>query len=91
MKVIWSPGARRDLEEVWRYIANDGLNAATRVENRIIDAVEGLSAFPETGRRLSGGLRRLVVAKTGHLIIYRVKADHIAIIRLWHGAREPFA
>ena len=91
MKVIWSPGARTDLEEVWRYIASDSVHAATLVENRIIDAVDGLSVFPETGRRLKGDLRQFVVAKTGYLIIYRVKADHIEIARVWHGAREPFA
>jgi toxin ParE1/3/4 len=91
LKVIWSPGARTDLEEVWRYIASDSVNAATLVENRIIDAVDGLSVFPETGRRLKGDLRQFVVAKTGYLIIYRVKADHIEIARVWHGAREPFA
>ncbi|TFW12239.1 type II toxin-antitoxin system RelE/ParE family toxin [Brevundimonas intermedia] len=91
MKIIWSPAARTDLEEVWRYIATDSVNAATLVENRIIDAVDGLSVFPETGRRLRGGLRQFVVAKTGYLIIYRVKAAHIEIARVWHGAREPFA
>lgn len=91
MKIIWSPAARTGLEEVWRYIASDSVNAATLVENRIIDAVDGLSVFPETGRRLRGDLRQFVVAKTGYLIIYRVKADHIEIARVWHGARGPFA
>jgi toxin ParE1/3/4 len=91
LKVIWSPAARTDLEEVWRYIATDSVNAATLVENRIIDAVDGLGAFPETGRRVGNGLRQLVVARTGYLIIYRVRAEHIEIARVWHGAREPFA
>lgn len=40
---------------------------------------------------MRGDLRQFVVAKTGYLIIYRVKADHIEIARVWHGAREPLA
>lgn len=90
MRVLWSPAARTDLEEVWRYVATDSVNAATLVENRIIEAVDGLTIFPETGRRLRSGLRQFVVARTRYLIIYRVKADHIEIARVWHMSRRPF-
>lgn len=50
MKILWSPAVRADLADVWRYIAADSVEMATVVENRLIDAVEGLSAFPEKGR-----------------------------------------
>ncbi|WP_395943080.1 type II toxin-antitoxin system RelE/ParE family toxin [Brevundimonas sp.] len=90
MKILWSPAARADLADIWRYVAADSIGMATVVENRLIDAVEGLSVFPEKGRPCRGGCRELVVAKTSHMIVYRVKPDRIEILRLWHGARGEF-
>jgi toxin ParE1/3/4 len=51
-----------------------------------------LLTYPEigrTGRRT--GTRELVVRRTPYLIVYRVRASMIEIVRVWHMSREPFA
>lgn len=92
MNILWSPQARADLVDVWSHIASDSPTAADAVENRLIDAIEGLADFPLQDRAgRSSDVRELVAARTPYIVIYRVRAGHLEIVRLWHGAREPFA
>jgi len=92
LRLLWSPRAQRDLDEACTYIAADNPHAATRIENRIADAVTGLPAHPRKGRaRRDGKARELVVAGTPYVIVYRIKDETIEIMRVWHTSREPFA
>lgn len=50
-QIVWSPQALRDIESVRAYIAEDSPRVAELVIGRIIQAVERLSAFPESGRQ----------------------------------------
>ena len=92
MKIVWSLPAEADLAEIWRFIAEDSPAAATDVENRIVEAVETLADFPAKGRvGKRDGTRELVVHRTSCLIVYRIEAEAIGIVRVWHTSREPFA
>ncbi len=90
MKIVWSPQAENDLEDVWRYIAQDSPRSADLVENRIIDAVSGLIDHPLQGRQTIGrDTRELIVRKTSRLIVYRVRNSRVEIVRIWHMSRDP--
>lgn len=90
MKIVWSPQAENDLEDVWRYIAQDSPRSADLVENRIIDAVSGLIDHPLQGRKTIGrDTRELIVRKASHLIVYRVRNSRVEIVRIWHMSRDP--
>ncbi len=89
MKIKWSPESEDDLADVYDYIAADNPAAARRVERRIFDAADGLSAHPNKGR--AGRLeqtRELPVAGLPYLIIYQIRPDALYIVRLIHGARQ---
>lgn len=47
--VRFTPQARRDLLEIWEYIAKDSLDAADRVASAIEDAVRLLAELPGIG------------------------------------------
>ena len=46
---LLSPQARRDLLEIWEYIAQDDLDRADRVEQNIYEAISKLVANPQLG------------------------------------------
>ena len=92
MRLEWSRRAELDLRNGIAFIANDDPRAADAVEDRVLEADSGLLTYPEigrTGRRT--GTRELVVRRTPYLIVYRVRASMIEIVRIWHMSREPFA
>ncbi|MEJ0025161.1 MAG: type II toxin-antitoxin system RelE/ParE family toxin [Rhizomicrobium sp.] len=89
MKVIWSPRAERDLDEVWEYIAADSVDTADRIVERLRSISDLLTEHPHIGR--SGRItdtRELVVTGTPYILIYRVGPDRIDIAYVLHGARK---
>lgn len=54
-KIYYSEESRRDLDEIWHYIASELQNptAAKRIVNRIMDAVDLLADFAESGSPLT--------------------------------------
>jgi plasmid stabilization system protein ParE len=91
-KIIFSPQAIADLEEVVRHIANDDPVTAVRIGKALIDRVEILENFPLLGVTYSKrpGVRKLV--SRPYLIFYRPRPEEncVDILRYRHGARiEP--
>ena len=92
MRVDWSDEALADLLDAYAFIEADNPSAAERVQDRLVQAAETLSNLPHRGREgRRAGTRELVVQQTPYLVVYTVGEQDITILRLWHGAREPFA
>lgn len=90
MRLIWSPEAITDLEDIHSYIASDNAAAADRVVATIVAAVERLlPAFQSAGRpgRIPG-TRELVVPRTLYIVPYFVDGEIINVARVYHGARD---
>jgi len=88
MKIITSERARADLEEIFEYIAGDSLQNAVAVVERVMQAIDSLSLFPNRARRgRRPGTRELVVNQTGCLILYRVGRTDVLVLRVWRSAR----
>ena len=89
MELRWTPDALDDLDEAEEYVAKDDPPAARAVAERILEAVEGLVAYPNLGR--AGRVREtreLVISGTPFLVVYRVRLDEIQVLRLLHHARR---
>jgi plasmid stabilization system protein ParE len=90
-RLIWSPAARLDLRELRAYIAESNPSAAKRFAQGVFQAVERLTAFPESGRIVPefGDTTIREVIRSPCRIVYRVKADQrlVEIVRVWHAAR----
>ncbi len=87
---FYSSEARRDLLEIWEYIALDDVDAADRVEREIQQAVSMLVRNPEAGH-----LRRDLTSKPvrfwtiySYLIIYDPDARPLEIVRILSGYRD---
>jgi toxin ParE1/3/4 len=88
MKITWAPEARRQVSEIWHYIALDDTQAADRMVIRLAAAVERLMHFPHLGKPGRQGSRELVVAGTPFIVIYRTHKEEIRIITVVHGAQR---
>lgn len=89
MKIVWAPRSRAHLEHLYTYIANDNPDAARNIVARIVDAVENLADFPESGR--AGRVphtRELVIPGTPYLVVYRVRNAVLEVIAVLHEARK---
>ncbi len=90
MKIRWLRTALRNLDEEAAYIAATDPGAARLVVARVLEAVAALAGQPAIGRpgRIPG-TRELVVPRTRYLIPYRIRADQVEILRVFHTSRKP--
>lgn len=89
MRIQWTKKAEENLLHVEKYIAESNPAAALKTVLKIIDTVEILSVHPEIGR--SGrifGTHELIISGTPYLVAYRIKMNHIEILRVLHGAMQ---
>jgi toxin ParE1/3/4 len=87
--IRWLRVALANLEAEAAYIARDSPAAASRVVAVIAAAAERLKQHPAMGRpgRVPG-TRELVIAGTPYIIPYRIRADAIEALRVFHAARR---
>ncbi len=88
MKLIWSIRARSDIERLLSYIARDNPLAADELVTSIFDSVEhNLPDNPNLGRvgRVEG--TRELVAHKNYIVVYRIGANSIEILSVYHAAR----
>ena len=91
VQVKWLTKALRKLNDEAEFIAQDNLDAAQAVVQRIHDAVDNLKVNPGLGRpgRIQG-TRELVVAGTPYIIPYRVRPrlKRVEVLRVSHASRR---
>lgn len=87
---FYSLEARRDLLEIWEFIAREDLDAADRVERKIEEAAIMLADNPELGH-----IRRDLTSKPvrfwpvySYLIIYDPEAQPLEVVRILSGYRD---
>jgi toxin ParE1/3/4 len=89
MRLRWLPRAARDVDGIWDWIAADNIDAADHFVVRLAGAIDRLSDFPESGAprpELGADARSIVVDR--YVILYRIGADSVDIVRVLHGARD---
>ena len=89
MVIKWLKKALHNVEQAHDYIARDNPQAAVRIVLKIQAAVAQLADSPYIGRpgRVEG-TKELVVLQTPYIVIYRVKATTVHIIRVLHSSRK---
>jgi plasmid stabilization system protein ParE len=90
MKLVFAAAARRDLHSIGDWIARDNPRRAVTFVDELEQHCAKLAARPHIHpvlfRREQTGLR-----KAGHgsyLILYRIAADAVEIVRVLHGAQD---
>jgi len=85
------PEVRRDLDEIWDFIAEDSSDAADKVMGNILARLDALVAFPHQGHKrpdlTSRPLRFIIVHE--YLIAYAPDEKPLWVIAVMHGRRSP--
>ncbi len=83
------PSFRGDLEEIWLYIARENTAAADKFVEDLYDRCLMLQAHPHAGLSrldIAPDCRQLVFE--GYVILYRIHASRIELVRVLHGRRK---
>lgn len=89
-KVILTPQALRDLENIHKYISVDNPTAARQFREKLFAAALSLQSFPGRGSSIKREPEIRFHLCTPYLIVYWIKAGKniVQILRFWHAARD---
>ena len=88
-RVVWAAPALDDLDDLAAYLAATEPLAASRLVDRVFQAIERLRTLPASGRRLrdlpEGAYREVIVAPCR--VIYRADGAVVHIVHVTRGER----
>lgn len=97
-KLLISGDARRDLDEIFEYIAEELANpsAAVRLIDKIRSALDNVRAFPDSCPKINNelvrnqNLRKLIV--DNYIVFYEIdnEQEQIVVIRVMYGMQNFF-
>ena len=85
--VVWTAEAAENLESIITYIEAFNPLAAERMGQRLVALAGSLAEFPDRGRIGPEGTREMTIVPP-YIVRYRVNHGNVAILRIWHGARD---
>jgi toxin ParE1/3/4 len=88
-RIARQPLARRDLIEIWNYIADGSVRSADALIDQVDAKLTLLATNPKLGRtrdELSVGLRSVSVGR--YILFYQILPDGILLVRVLHSARD---
>lgn len=87
---VLTPSAKRDLNNIWDYLADDSIVAADRVLDALENAIAKLAKNPGLGhwREDLADQRHRFFSVYSYLIVYRHNAKPLQIVRVLHAARD---
>jgi toxin ParE1/3/4 len=89
MRLRWTRRALGDLERLADRIASDDKPLAARAfATALAEKVARLERFPLLGRTGAYGDTRELIMHRNYLVTYRLSADEVQVLQVWHVARE---
>jgi toxin ParE1/3/4 len=88
-QIKWLASAVKDIDCVYEFISQDRPLSAKKVVQVILDYVEKLSQYPESGK--TGrvvGTREIVIHPYPFVVIYRIKKNDVQILSVLHTSRK---
>ena len=89
-KIIWAPSALKDIDSIAQYIERDSVDQAALFVTRIIEMVDRLEEFPQSGRVIpeirNSSYREIIYG--AYRIMYRITEKEIWITGVLHGAKN---
>lgn len=89
IRIELDPEAEAELEAAVDWHLSHSRDVAERFADEYERVIEAIHRFPEIGRPIDGGLRRLNIGRTDYTIIYRLRDDVATILAVAHASRRP--
>lgn len=89
-RYVLSARARSDLHRIWNYIAEDNVDAADKVRDKIHEGIQKIARMPNIGHTRSdvANPRYRFWLVGSYLIAYFPDADPLQVVRIVHAARD---
>ena len=88
-EIRWTQQASDDLEAITEFIANDSEFYAQLFAIDVLEAIDRLVDFPESGRIVPEAdnliIREIILGN--YRIVYRFRKETVEILTVYHGAR----
>jgi toxin ParE1/3/4 len=89
VRIEWLPDAERNLTAQLEWVAERNRWAAIDMGDAIFSTLDRLANHPAmAGPARVAGTRELVVLGTPYVVVYRIEADAMVIMRILHGAQR---
>jgi len=85
MIINWSLNAKEDYKNALHYLMENNLLAAAEIADKIEGSIKLLSQNPFMRRKSDlKNTRELVIPQTNYIVIYRVEAEDVEILQIYH-------
>jgi len=88
VKVVWTPEAEQDRDDIWMYIAVDNPLAAGRLDALFSDAAARLADHPKLGRPGTIAGTREMIQHESYRLVYEINNEIVWVLTLVHTARQ---
>ena len=89
MRIRWTVPAAEDLESIKNYLEGHHPQFAEPTVRTIYQRVRSLKITPNRGRPgHRSGTRELTVTPLPYVVVYRVLAEAVEILHIYHGAQD---
>ncbi len=87
--VRFTVNALEDLESTFEFISLDNQGAAKKTIAQILEGLEQLKKFPDSGRvGRRRGTRELVISNLPYVIVYRINESTLEVLAVLHTSRK---
>jgi toxin ParE1/3/4 len=89
MRIRWTVPAASDLTNINNYLQKHYPQFAEPTIRALYEHVRSLKTMPNRGRPgHRGGTRELVLSPLPYIVVYRVKAETVEVLHVYHGAQD---
>ncbi len=89
MRIRWTPAASADLQHINDYLKEHHPRYRPPTMRKLYDSIGALKQWPHSGRRgREDGTRELLFTPLPYIAVYRVAAESVEIVRIYHGAQD---
>jgi toxin ParE1/3/4 len=90
LQILWTDGARRNLDSIETYIALDNPRAAAKTVVQIVKKIQmQLADYPGSGKpgRFEG-TRELIFPNLPYIAVYTIRGNTVIVISVFHAAQN---
>jgi toxin ParE1/3/4 len=89
MRIRWTPAAAADLDRISDYLKEQHPHYRQPTLQKLYETIRSLKRHPQLGRPgREEGTRELLFPPLPYVAVYRVKAETVEVLRIYHGAQE---
>lgn len=88
-RLVFHPGVEEDLDAIVAYYRERDPALPGRFRTRLMEQVERIELFPESGAVLFETYRRVLLNRFPYMAVYLVGGDRLDVLAVLHARRDP--